>query len=138
MVMRVHKHRKGRNFGGSVPQGQVLEIKGRSELAINMSISGTHRYNDWISLEDYEGEVFIKGNHVHDLVSSILRYSSPYMRKLYKELLDITDVATHHKANDKYNFDSYQIEAEKRKRKHETKYNQNKSNEIRRSIIWTD
>ena len=138
MVMRVHKHRKGRNYGGSVSQGQVLEIKGRSELAINMSISGTYRYNDWISLEDYEGEVFIKGNHVHDLVSSLLRYSSPYMRKLYKELLDITDVATHHKANDKYNFDSSQIEAEKRKRKHETKYNQNKSDKIRRIIIWTD
>ena len=103
-----------------------------------MSISGTHRYDDWISLEDYEGEVFIKGNHVHDLVSSILRYSSPYMRKLYKELLDITDVVTNHKANDKYNFDISQIEAEKRKRKHETKYNKNKSNDIRRSIIWTD
>jgi hypothetical protein len=136
--MRVHKHRNGRNYGGSVPQGQVLEIKGRSELAINMSISGTHRYDDWISLEDYEGEVFIKGNHVHDLVSSILRYSSPYMRKLYKELLDITDVVTNHKDNDKYNFDISQIEAEKRKRKHETKYNKNKSNDIRRSIIWTD
>ena len=138
MVMRVHKHRNGRNYGGSVSQGQVLEINGRSELAINMSISGTQRYNDWISLEDYEGEVFIKGNHVHDLVSSILRYSSPYMRKLYKELLDITDVVTNHKANDKYNFDISQIEAEKRKRKNETKYNQNKSNDIRRSIIWTD
>ena len=134
MVMRVHKHRKGRNYGGTVPQGQVLEIKGRSELAIHMSINGTHRYNDWISLEDYEGEVFIKGNHVHDLVSSILRYSSPYMRKLYKELLDITDVVTHYKSNDEYNFHSSQIEAEKTKRKHEIKYNQNKSNKIRRSI----
>ena len=60
------------------------------------------------------------------------------MRKLYKELLDITDVVTNHKANDKYNFDISQIEAEKRKRKNETKYNQNKSNDIRRSIIWTD
>jgi hypothetical protein len=137
MVMRVHRHRASRSFGNKpprLPQGEVLEINGRSELAINMSISGTNRYTDWVCLGDDEGEVYIQGNHVHDLISSILRFSEPYMRKLYRELLDMTDVVTGHASKDQYKFDNSQIESAKRRRKDLEKFNAERKRKLN-SII---
>jgi hypothetical protein len=99
-----------------------------------MSISGTNRYTDWVCLGDDEGEVYIQGNHVHDLISSILRFSTPYMRKLYRELLDMTDVVTGHASKDQYKFDNSQIESAKRRRKDLEKFNAERKRKLN-SII---
>ena len=106
------------------------------------------KYNDSgeiiIKIEIYVGnknsdEIFIDRPITFDGPSpKIITPNDARLRNLTYETHIYANVLVKITDNDKYNFDSYQIEAEKRKRKHETEYNQNKSNEIRRSIIWTD
>lgn len=134
MVMRVYKHTSSRytTYGNTplVPRGQVLEIDGHSELAISMSIHGD-KYADWIDIEDYQGEISIKGRHVHEIISSILRFSSPIMRKHYRNLLDITEVATGDNKRDESSFSDADISFEKRRREREEKWNKKRSKKIR-------
>tara|TARA_R100000306_G_C4337030_1_gene123278 strand:+ start:132 stop:494 length:363 start_codon:yes stop_codon:yes gene_type:complete len=110
MVTRVHS------------KGQVLEIKGRQELVVQVGINGTN-YTDWISIRGYEGSIELKGNHVHELITAILRFSSEKMRDNYRQLLDITDVITGSEPHKQEPFENFQIEQEILRRKNEKKWN---------------
>ena len=72
MVTRVHKHVRDR----FAPRGPVVKIEGRIPLNVQVSITGQELYGDWISIEDTESSIFLKGNHVHELITTILRFST--------------------------------------------------------------
>ena len=72
MVTRVHKHVRDR----FTPRGPVVKIEGRIPLNVQVSITGQELYGDWISIEDTESSIFLKGNHVHELITTILRFST--------------------------------------------------------------
>ena len=110
MVTRVHS------------KGQVLEMQGRQDLVVQVGIDGT-QYTDWISITGYEGSIELKGNHVHELITAILRFSSKKMRDNYRELLNITDVVTKNEPYKQEPFENFQITHEIRKRENEKKWN---------------
>jgi hypothetical protein len=112
MVTRVHKHREDR-FS---PEGQILEIEGREELSISVGING-QRYEDWISIDSYEGSVELKGCHVDELITTILRFSSNRMRNHYKEFLDVVNLSTNNPLHHPQPFHPYDVKHEKRRRK---------------------
>ena len=122
MVMRVYKHRVGNK--------KVFEIDGHKEVAINMSING-EAYRDWIDIEHRIGTISIKGGHVHDIISSILRFSSSTMRKHYRELLDMTDIVTGSKRLQDSDFSDADVSYEERRRKNEIEWNKKQSEDIR-------
>ena len=136
MVTRVYKNRKSRYEFSSelVPKGQVLEIKGRQEISVQIGISGI-KYADWISINDYEGSIELKGNHVHELVTAILRFSSKRMRDTYRQLLDITDIVTKSSPYQQESFDSFQITQEKCRRKSEKEWNKKQEIKIMNRYI---
>ena len=135
MVTRVHKNRTSRYIYNSdtcsktVPKGRVLEMEGRSELIVQVGIDGT-QYKDWISIKNYEGSIKFKGNHVHELVTAILRFSSKGMRDNYKTLLTLTDHATGSKPYQPEPFTDFDIEWEKKIRKNEKEWNENQEEKI--------
>lgn len=120
MVMRVHSNSFRKSW----------EVDGRSELAISMSIDGSDRYRDWLCIEHYAGNISLKGNHVHDLISSIIRFSTPKMRKHYRNLLNITDAVTGHTSKDISKFSEFQIKSEKETRKRHERFNNKLSLDI--------
>jgi len=132
MVTRVHKNRKSKydlNSKELVPKGQVLEIEGRQEVCVQVGIDGI-QYKDWISIRDYEGSIKLKGNHVHELVTAILRFSSKRMRDNYRQLLDMTDVVTGSAPYKQESFDGFQIEQERLRRKSEKEWNEKMERKI--------
>jgi len=129
MVTRVHSYSKRQHYGQSVPEGQVLEIGGRQELVVKVGINGI-QYQDWITIEQYDGSIDLLGNHVHELISAVLRFSSKRMRDSYRSLLDMTDIITESKPYQQESFDSFQIECEKLKRENEEEFNEKQERNI--------
>ena len=135
MVTRVHKNRTSRyrynsdTWSKTVPKGQVLEMGGRSELIVQVGIDGT-QYKDWISIKNYEGSIEFTGNHVHELVTAILRFSSKGMRDKYKTLLTLTDHATGSKPYQPEPFTDFDIKWEKERRKNEKEWNKNEEERL--------
>jgi len=130
MVTRVHKYKEDRYS----PEGDVLEIKGKEELSIAVSLHG-HRYEDWISINSYEGNILLKGCHVGDLVDTILRFSSKSMRKYYKELLDLIDLSHDDEIYRPKPFHAYDVEEEKLRRKHIIEWSEKRDKTINKYLL---
>jgi len=133
MVTRVHKHVRDR----FAPRGPVVKIEGRIPLNVQVSITGQELYGDWISIEDTESSIFLKGNHVHELITTILRFFTKKMRDNYRALLDMTDIVTNNTPYQK-SFDDYQVRCEERTRKHEEKFSEKREKDIHecRMALW--
>ena len=125
MVMRVHSNSPRTSW----------DVNGRESLAISKSIDGSERYRDWLVIEHYAGSVSFKGNHVHDLISSIIRFSTPNMRKHYRNLLNITDKVTGKTSKDIHKFSEFQIKCEKGNREHQQKFNERLRQDIIKRMI---
>jgi hypothetical protein len=130
MVTRVHKHRKYWQNN----DGKVLEIEGRQELSIGVSITG-QRYEDWININSYEGEITIKGCHVEDLVNTILRFSSRKMRNHYKEMLDVIDLSNDNPLHQPKPFHPYDVECEKERKEHIKEWTNKREKDINQYLL---
>ena len=131
MVTRVHKHREDR-FS---PEGQILEIGGRESLSISVGING-QRYEDWISIDSYEGSVKLKGCHVDELITTILRFSSNRMRNHYKEFLDVVNLSTNNPLHHPKPFHPYDIKHEKSRRECIQEWTDKREKDIQQYRMW--
>lgn len=100
----------------------ILKVAGKNSFNIEVDINGS-RYEDWISLDTYEGTIEFKGVHVVHLWETLLRYSSPRMRNCFQHLLTLTSHVKGEKPFEPLKRSSYDIEGEKSNRKHYKKWN---------------
>ena len=100
------------------------------ECLINVSVGESRLpYGDSISIMTRAGTVKINGNHVHELMKSILRFSSRDMLETWIRFALLTNKAAGRRdidlTTDYFDFDEYQVEQEKEDREWETKWNDN-------------
>jgi len=100
----------------------VVKVAGKDSFIIDVNINGS-RYEDWISLDTHKGTIYLKGVHVLDLWETILRYSSPRMRKCFQHLLTLTSYVKGEKPFEPLKPSQYDIESERNQRKHYKKWN---------------
>jgi hypothetical protein len=86
-------------------------------------------YSDTINIITYNGDISISGKHVHELMRSILRFSSPRMLQIWIRFALLTNKAAGNKdidfTLDYFDFDDYDIEHEQDMRKIEMEWNAN-------------
>jgi len=86
-------------------------------------------YGDTIAIKTYAGTVKINGNHVHELMKSILRFSSRNMLETWIRFALLTNKAAGRRDidldTDYFDFDEWQVKEEKDSREWETKWNDN-------------
>ena len=105
----------------------VIADKGK-ECRIDIDI-GTSRlaYGDSIDIMTHDGSVRISGNHVHELMKSILRFSSRDMLKLWIHFALVTNKAAGRKdidlKTDYFDVTKWQEEEEKEMRDWEEEWN---------------
>ena len=100
------------------------------ECRIDVSVGESRlAYGDSISIKTYEGTVRINGNHVHELMKSVLRFSSREMLETWIRFALLTNKAAGRRdinlGTDYFDFDEWQLEQEKEDREWETKWNDN-------------
>jgi hypothetical protein len=86
-------------------------------------------YGDNISIMTHEGTIKISGNHVHELMRSILRFSSREMLETWIRFALLTNKASGRRdidlSTDYFDLDEWQVKTEKEDRDLETKWNDN-------------
>jgi len=100
------------------------------ECRIDVSVGESSlAYGDSISIKTHAGTVRINGNHVHELMKSVLRFSSREMLETWIRFALLTNKAAGRKVidldTDYFDFDEWQVEQEKEDREWETKWNDN-------------
>ena len=77
----------------------------------------------------HEGTVKINGNHVHELMKSVLRFSSREMLETWIRFALLTNKASGRRdidlSTDYFDLDEWQVKTEKEDRDLETKWNDN-------------
>ena len=117
------------NRRSSNPSPKVIAEKG-VECCIDVSIGQSRSfYGDSITIKTHEGTVKINGNHVHELMKSILRFSNKEMLECWISFALITNKAAGRKeidlTTDLYQLDEWKVEQEKDSRDREQTWNKN-------------
>jgi len=100
------------------------------ECRIDVGV-GTSRlsYGDSIAIMTHSGTVRISGNHVHELMKSILRFSSRDMLECWIHFALVTNQAAGRKEidlnGDRLSFDKGDVDWEKENREREINFNDN-------------
>lgn len=100
------------------------------ECRIDVSVGESPlAYGDIISILTHEGTVRISGNHVHELMKSVLRFSSKDMLETWIRFALLTNKAAGRKdidmTTDYFELHNHQVEQEKEDREREYNWNQN-------------
>ena len=107
----------------------TYEIAGKGqECRIDVAVGNTRSYyDDKINILTHHGDVWISGNHVHELMKSILRFSSPKMLETWIRFALLTNKADGRKdidlASDYFDLCEWDINAEKFDRNRELEWN---------------
>lgn len=115
--------------GHKVTELLTIADKGK-ECRIDISI-GTSRlaYGDSINIMTHNGSVEINGNHVHELMKSILRFSSREMLETWIRFALLTNRAAERRdidlSTDFFDLEEWDIEYEKENREREVEWNNN-------------
>jgi len=101
------------------------------ECRIDVDVTCRTRYGDSIKIQTHDGIVQITGNHVHELMKSILRFSSKEMLETWIRFALTTNKASDDRdidlSTDFYEIDKYDVEYEQRQRENEIEWNANYS-----------
>jgi hypothetical protein len=112
-----------------VTSNLTIADKGQ-ECRIDVSVGESRlTYGDSISIMTRAGTVRINGKHVHELMKSVLRFSSREMLETWIRFALLTNKAAGRRDidldTDYFDFDEWQVKEEKDSREWETKWNDN-------------
>lgn len=112
-----------------IDRALTIANKGK-ECRIDVAIGTNSRwYDDTIKITTHSGTVKINGNHVHEMMKSIIRFSSRDMLETWIRFALLTNQAAGRKEidlnGDRFSFEEYHVDKEKRDREREIEWNNN-------------
>jgi len=106
----------------------TIADKGK-ECRIDVDVSCRTRYGDSVAIYTHEGSITFTGNHVHELMKSILRFSSKEMLETWIRFALTTNKASDDPnidlSTDYYDISDYSVEYEREMRENEIEWNAN-------------